>query len=72
MADNENTFIEDKIAGLDDTDDSTLMDTAESKIIPFVMEKYQKAEDYRKQDELRWLRAYRNYRGFYRLGCSVY
>jgi hypothetical protein len=65
MADNENTFIEDKIAGLDDTDDSTLMDTAESKIIPFVMEKYQKAEDYRKQDELRWLRAYRNYRGLY-------
>ena len=48
MADNENTFIEDKIAGLDDTDDSTLMDTSESKIIPFVMEKYQKAEDYRK------------------------
>ena len=65
MADNEKTFLEDKAAGLADTADSTGSDSAESKIIPFIMEKYQKAEDYRKQDELRWLRAYRNYRGLY-------
>ena len=65
MADNEKTFLEDKAAGLEDTADSTGSDSAESKIIPFIMEKYQKAEDYRKQDELRWLRAYRNYRGLY-------
>ena len=65
MADNEKTFLEDKAAGLADTADSTGSDSAESKIIPFIMEKYQKAEDYRKQDEQRWLRAYRNYRGLY-------
>ena len=65
MADNEKTFLEDKAAGLEDTADSTGSDSAESKIIPFIMEKYQKAEDYRKQDEQRWLRAYRNYRGLY-------
>jgi hypothetical protein len=65
MADNEKTFLEDKAVGLEDTADSTGSDSAESKIIPFIMEKYQKAEDYRKQDEQRWLRAYRNYRGLY-------
>jgi hypothetical protein len=65
MADNEKTFLEDKAVGLADTADSTGSDSAESKIIPFIMEKYQKAEDYRKQDEQRWLRAYRNYRGLY-------
>ena len=65
MADNDKTFLEDKAAGLEDTADSTDSDSAESKIIPFIMEKYQKAEDYRKQDEQRWLRAYRNYRGLY-------
>ena len=34
-------------------------------IIPFIMERYRRAEDYRYQDEERWLRAYRNYRGLY-------
>ena len=29
------------------------------------MEKYYRADDYREQDEQRWLRAYRNYRGLY-------
>ena len=29
------------------------------------MERYNRAEDYRQQDEERWLRAYRNYRGLY-------
>ena len=29
------------------------------------MEKYHRAEDYRRQDEERWLRSYRNYRGLY-------
>ena len=27
------------------------------------MERYNRAEDYRKQDEERWLKAYRKYRG---------
>ena len=29
------------------------------------MELYNRAEDYRRQDEERWLRSYRNYRGIY-------
>jgi hypothetical protein len=29
------------------------------------MERYQRAEDYRYNDEERWLRSYRNYRGLY-------
>jgi hypothetical protein len=29
------------------------------------MQRYHRAEDYRRQDEERWLRAYRNYRGLY-------
>lgn len=31
----------------------------------FVMERYKKAEDTRRQDEDRWIQAYRNYRGLY-------
>ena len=29
------------------------------------MDRYKRADDYREQDEQRWLRAYRNYRGIY-------
>ena len=29
-----------------------------SNIIPFIQERYKSAEDYRYQDEQRWLRAY--------------
>ena len=29
------------------------------------MDRYQRAEDYRNNDEERWLRSYRNYRGLY-------
>ena len=36
-----------------------------SNIIPFIMERYKRSEDYRYQDEDRWLKAYRNYRGLY-------
>ena len=31
-----------------------------SGIIPFVMDRYQRAYDYRYDDEQRWLKAYRN------------
>ena len=34
-------------------------------VVNFVMERYNKAEDTRRQDEERWLQAYRNYRGIY-------
>ena len=64
MADDE-IMIEDDAIALEDTDDTTVEDAETSKIIPFIMEKYNRAEDYRRQDETRWLRAYRNYRGIY-------
>ena len=31
----------------------------------FALSKFKKSEDYRYEDELRWVRAYRNYRGLY-------
>ena len=36
-----------------------------SGIIPFIRERYDRAEDYRRNDEERWLRSYTNYRGIY-------
>ena len=64
MAEEEITLEENMIA-LEDTDNSIVDDTAASNIIPFVHERYKKAEDYREQDEQRWLRSYKNYRGIY-------
>jgi len=65
MAEDNEVFIEDDAVILEDTDDSTQEDADTSKIIPFIMERYHRAEDYRRQDEERWLRSYRNYRGIY-------
>ena len=61
----EEIMIEDDAIALEDTDDSAVVDADVSKIIPFIMERYSRSEDYRYQDEERWLRAYRNYRGLY-------
>tara|TARA_R110000796_G_scaffold413_1_gene1363 strand:- start:3002 stop:5143 length:2142 start_codon:yes stop_codon:yes gene_type:complete len=65
MAEDSEGFIEDDAIVLEDSDNSTIDDADTSKIIPFIMEKYNRADDYRQQDEIRWLRAYRNYRGLY-------
>ena len=64
MADEE-LMIEDDAIALEDTDDTVTEDADVSKIIPFIMERFQRSEDYRYQDEERWLRSYRNYRGLY-------
>ena len=64
MAEDE-MMIEDDAIALEDTNDTLVQDVDVSNIIPFIMERYQRAEDYRYQDEERWLRAYRNYRGLY-------
>jgi len=50
---------------LEDSEDTTKTDEGTNNMIPFIMGKYYKADDYRDQDEQRWLRAYRNYRGIY-------
>jgi hypothetical protein len=50
---------------LDDVPEKTTEDTEISNLVRYVMERYRKAEDTRRQDEDRWLQAYRNYRGIY-------
>ena len=50
---------------LEDNEESELEATELQAIVRHVMERYQKAEDTRRQDEDRWLQAYRNYRGIY-------
>ena len=64
MADDEMMMEDDAIA-LEDVEDSIVSDIEVKNIIPFILERYNRAEDYRYQDEERWLRAYRNYRGLY-------
>ena len=57
--------MDDNSIALEDTEESTIDDVNVSSIIPFVTGRYKKSEDYRKNDEERWIRAYRNYRGLY-------
>ena len=64
MAEEEINLDDDSIA-LEDSDETVVTDSNVTNIIPFVMERYQRAEDYRNNDEERWLRSYRNYRGLY-------
>ena len=65
IMDEDEIMIEDDAIALEDTDDVVSADVDVTSIIPFIMERYQRAEDYRYQDEERWIRAYRNYRGLY-------
>ena len=61
----DNIFIEDESIVLEDTDESSVDDSKTNNIIPYIEGRYRRAEDYRQQDEKRWLDAYRNYRGIY-------
>jgi hypothetical protein len=65
MANEEATFIEDESIALDDVAESYDEDPGVSHLVMHVEDKYRKAEDSRIQDEDRWLKAYRNYRGIY-------
>ena len=58
----EEIMIEDDAIALGDGE---TIEADSSGIIPFIMEKYHRADKYRENDETRWLRAYRNYRGLY-------
>ena len=64
MADDE-IMIEDDAIALEDSENTAIEDADVSNIIPYILERYNRAEDYRYQDEERWLKAYRNYRGLY-------
>ena len=50
---------------LTDSDDTAVSDVEISGLIGYVQSMYSRAEDYRYQDEERWIKAYRNYRGLY-------
>ena len=55
----------DNQVALEDVTNYSEEDSSLATLVTFVQEKYSKAEDTRRQDEERWLRAYRNYRGLY-------
>src|SRR6056300_686257 len=50
---------------LEDVTNYSDEDPSLGKLVGHVLEKFHKSEDTRRQDEERWLRAYRNYRGIY-------
>ena len=60
--DNEVAFDTDGVTVIEDNDPAL---TSESGIVAYVNERFKRAEDVRLQDETRWLKAYRNYRGLY-------
>jgi len=57
--------IEDEAIALEDAEDSVNTDKNVSSIVDHVISSFKKSEDYRYEDEQRWIRAYRNYRGLY-------
>ena len=65
MEEQDEVTLDDDSIALEDVEESSTSDVNVSGIIPFVMERYKRAEDYRNNDEDRWLRSYRNYRGLY-------
>jgi len=62
---NDEVMIEDDAIAVDDVSTEGDTDYGTEGIIPFIMGKYKKADDFRNNDEQRWLKAYKNYRGLY-------
>ena len=60
--DNEIPFDTDDVTVIQDNDPAL---TSEGDVVNFVQNRFKRAEDVRQQDEQRWLKAYRNYRGLY-------
>jgi hypothetical protein len=65
MNEEENVMLEEEGISLEDSDNSTETDVDINSIVNYVEGRFKKSEDYRYQDEQRWLQAYRNYRGLY-------
>ena len=59
MEENDEIMIDDTSVVLEDDDDNNI------KVVYHIMDKYKKADTNREQDESRWLKAYKNYRGLY-------
>ena len=60
--DNEVAFDTDGVSVIQDNDPAL---RSEGDVVSFVQNRFKRAEDVRQQDEQRWLKAYRNYRGLY-------
>ena len=58
-------LIQDESINLKDVSNINEEDPVAAPIVQLLMDKYNKAETTRRNDEERWLRAYRNYRGLY-------
>ena len=54
--------IEDEAIALEDAENTEQTDMNVSSIVDHVIGSFKKSEDYRYEDEQRWIRAYRNYR----------
>jgi len=50
---------------ISDIDEGETTDSSVGTVVSFVTERFKKAENSRRQDEERWVRSYRNYRGLY-------
>jgi hypothetical protein len=65
MADEDLNMDTDAIALEDIEENSVENEPSTAALNNYVMAKYKKSDDYRYEDEQRWVRAYRNYRGLY-------
>ena len=65
MAEENEINMEDDAIALEDSDDSFVSDVKFDALSDYVVSKFKKSEDSRYEDEQRWARAYRNYRGLY-------
>ena len=54
-----------EMEALEDTKEEDMVDPKSGRIVNYVQERFSKAETARETEEIRWLRAYRNYRGIY-------
>jgi hypothetical protein len=61
----ENINADNQGLGLEDVKEESQEEMIVSPLASFVQERFKRAEDSRLNDEERWLRAYRNYRGLY-------
>ena len=54
-----------EMEALEDAKKEDMIDPKSGRIVSYVQERFNKADTARETEEIRWLRAYRNYRGIY-------
>jgi len=66
MPDNDEITLDDEVVAIEDiSEQESIESSGVQNIVPFIKSRFKKAEDYRWNDEERWTKAYRNYRGLY-------